>query len=39
MLLACLEMRLSHPRSGLPLQLAAPLAADFKSVLDGLGWA
>jgi hypothetical protein len=32
-------MRLSHPVSGLPLQLNAPLAADFKPVLEGLGWA
>jgi tRNA pseudouridine65 synthase len=39
MLLACLEMRLTHPASGLPLQLDAPLADDFKPALDGLGWA
>ena len=39
MLLACLEMRLTHPVSGLPLHLSAPLADDFVSVLGGLGWA
>ncbi|MFZ2852652.1 MAG: pseudouridine synthase [Rhodocyclaceae bacterium] len=39
MLLACLEMRLTHPVSGLPLTLCAPLADDFVAVLDGLGWA
>ena len=37
MLLACLEMRLTHPVSGLPLRLAAPLTEDFASVLDALG--
>ena len=39
MLLACLEMRLTHPVSNLALQLPAPLADDFVSVLGGLGWA
>lgn len=38
LLLACLEMRLTHPVSGLPLTLRAPLAADFSDVLDKLGW-
>ena len=38
LLLACLEMRLTHPLSGLPLTLRAPLAADFSDVLDQLGW-
>jgi len=38
LLLACLEMRLTHPLSGLPLELSAPLAADFSQVIDQLGW-
>lgn len=38
MLLACLDMTITHPVSGLPLRLSAPLADDFVSVLDGLGW-
>ena len=38
MLLACLEMCLTHPVSGLPLCLSAPLADDFVSVLGRLGW-
>ena len=38
LLLACLEMRLTHPASGLPLTLRAPLAADFVDVIDKLGW-
>lgn len=37
LLLACLEMRLTHPLSGEPLTLTAPLADDFVSVLDALG--
>ena len=38
LLLACLEMRLTHPVSNEPLRLTAPLAAGFSSVLDRLGW-
>lgn len=38
MLLACLDMTLTHPISGLPLHLAAPLAEDFVSVLNALDW-
>lgn len=38
MLLACLEMRLTHPASGAALQLRAPLGADFTGVADALGW-
>ena len=38
LLLACLEMRLTHPVSGWPLTLRAPLAADFSDVLGKLGW-
>lgn len=38
LLLACLEMRLTHPHSGLPLTLRAPLAPDFAELIDKLGW-
>jgi tRNA pseudouridine65 synthase len=38
LLLACLEMRLTHPVSGQPLTLQAPLAEDFVSVNEQLGW-
>ena len=38
LLLACLEMRLNHPVSGLALTLRAPLADDFASVIGQLGW-
>ena len=38
LLLACLEMRLTHPLSGQPLTLKAPLAEDFDLLLGKLGW-
>ena len=38
LLLACLEMRIAHPVSGEPLTLSAPLAEDFSSLLEKLGW-
>lgn len=38
LLLACLEMRLNHPVSGIALTLRAPLADDFASVIGQLGW-
>ena len=38
MLLACLEMQIAHPVSGLPLRLCAPLADDFVAVVESLGW-
>lgn len=38
MLLACTELRLAHPVSGEPLILQAPVAPDFASVLDQIGW-
>ncbi len=38
LLLACLEMRLTHPLSGKPLTLSAPLAEDFSSIIKQLGW-
>ncbi len=38
LLLACLEMRLTHPVSKEALTLTAPLAEDFESVLVKLGW-
>lgn len=36
--LACVELRLRHPITGEDVTLAAPLAADFTSVLCQLGW-
>jgi tRNA pseudouridine65 synthase len=38
LLLACTAMRLTHPVSGEPLLLRAPLAEDFVDVLERLGW-
>ena len=38
LLLACCEMRLTHPLSGEPLTLRAPLAEDFTAVIEQLGW-
>jgi len=38
-LLACIETRLTHPVSREPLILKAPLAEDFQSLLEKLGWA
>ena len=39
MLLACVEMRLTHPATGLPLQLDCPLEENFSALLTRLGWA
>jgi tRNA pseudouridine65 synthase len=39
LLLAAITMRLTHPVSGEPLLLQAPLAGDFAQVLRQLGWA
>lgn len=38
LLLAAVELRLSHPTTGAPLRLCAPLAPEFAAVLDALGW-
>ncbi len=38
LLLAATGMRFSHPVSGQPLYLAAPLAQDFADLLAQLGW-
>lgn len=38
LLLACLEMRLTHPLSAQPLTLQAPLADDFMALMAHLGW-
>ena len=38
LLLACAEMRLTHPLSGEPLTLTAPLAEDYAALLRQLGW-
>ncbi len=39
LLLACVAMSLPHPVSGARLDLHCPLAEDFASVLNQLGWA
>jgi tRNA pseudouridine65 synthase len=38
MLLACLEMELTHPVSGAPLRIACPLEAGFSALIARLGW-
>ncbi|POA98305.1 pseudouridylate synthase [Chromobacterium sinusclupearum] len=38
MLLACLEMELTHPVSGTPLRIACPLESGFSALIDRLGW-
>ncbi len=38
LLLACVELRLTHPVTGEPLVLRAPPAQDFQRVTDALGW-
>jgi len=38
LLLACVELRLTHPVTGRPLVLADPPADDFAHVTDALGW-
>ena len=38
LLLAAVELDLTHPVSGLPLSITAPLAADFGAVVVALGW-
>ncbi|MEO9383230.1 tRNA pseudouridine(65) synthase TruC [Chromobacterium phragmitis] len=39
MLLACVEMRLTHPANGEPLRLACPLERNFTALLARLDWA
>lgn len=39
LLLASTELRLTHPVTGAPLQLTAPLSKDFARLLGRLGWA
>lgn len=38
LLLACRSVRLPHPEDGRKVRVDAPLAADFRTVLDGFGW-
>ena len=38
LLLAAVELGLTHPVTGVPLSIAAPLAADFGAVVAALGW-
>lgn len=39
MLLACVEMRLTHPVTSQPLRLDCPLEENFSALLTRLGWA
>lgn len=38
LLLAAVELHLTHPVSGTPLSISAPLAPEFRRVVDALGW-
>jgi tRNA pseudouridine65 synthase len=38
MLLACMEMQITHPASGETISLSCPLSDDFASVVRALGW-
>jgi tRNA pseudouridine65 synthase len=38
LLLACVELKLTHPATGKPLVLTAPPADDFARIVDALGW-
>lgn len=38
MLLACTRMALTHPHTGAPLVLEAPVDGGFVAVMEGLGW-
>lgn len=39
LLLACVELTLTHPMTGAPLKLEAPLEEDFARLIQTLGWA
>ncbi len=39
LLLACTEVSFQHPKTGTAINIKAPLAADFKMILEKLGWA
>lgn len=38
LLLACTRLALAHPVTGTPLEIVAPVAEDFATVLKTLGW-
>lgn len=38
LLLACTEIAFQHPSTNTPVTIKAPLATDFKGVLEKLGW-
>ncbi|RJQ66064.1 MAG: pseudouridylate synthase [Desulfobacteraceae bacterium] len=38
LLLAAMELKLAHPRTGRPLHVVAPLEESFKEVLQKIGW-
>ena len=39
LLLACVELTLTHPATGAPLKLEAPMEGDFAQLVQTLGWA
>ncbi|MGQ5524930.1 pseudouridine synthase [Chitinimonas sp. PSY-7] len=39
LLLACTELSFTHPYSGMPVKVVAPLSDDFIAVIHALGWA
>jgi tRNA pseudouridine65 synthase len=38
LMLACVRLAFAHPVTGTPLGIAAPIAPEFASVLEALGW-
>ncbi len=38
LLLACVALAFPHPADGRPVRVSAPLADDFGTVVDALGW-
>lgn len=38
LLLACVELAFTHPGSGVPITLSAPITGEFAAVLARLGW-
>ncbi|MCX9156743.1 pseudouridine synthase [Niveibacterium sp. 24ML] len=38
LLLHCAAMSLRHPRSGLPIELVAPLQGEFRQLVERFGW-
>jgi tRNA pseudouridine65 synthase len=38
LLLAATAIEFAHPHTGVPVQITAPLAGDFRCIVDELGW-